>query len=101
MFGATDSGISAPPGKYVYRVRGIEAVREADAFDRPLRVAVHLVGQLDAEGLEQRGHDVDGVVVLAANLAGGVDPFRPGDDQRIGCAAAVVAVALPQLERRV
>src|SRR6185369_11312726 len=83
------------------RVGGVEAVRKADTLERLLRVAVDRVGQLDAEAFVQRRDDVDGVVVLAADLAGALDPLRPGDDQRVGSATAVVAVALPQLERRV
>ena len=82
-------------------VRIVEAGFEADALDRLLRVAVDDVRELDAEALEQGRHDVDRVAVLAADLAIGLDPGRPRDDQRVGRAALVVRVALPQLEGRV
>ncbi len=83
------------------RIRVVQAVGEADALDRLLRVPVHLVGGFEVEALVDRRHDVDGVRVLAADLAGPSDAAGPRHDQRVGGAAAVVAVALPHLERRV
>ena len=84
--------------------RGIrigEAGLEAEAFEWLLGVAVDDIGQFEAEAFVEGRHDVDRVVVLAADLAGGGDPGRPGDDQRVGGAALVVRVALPQLEGRI
>ena len=51
----------------------LEAVLEARAFERPLRVALDLFRQLDAEALVDGGHDVDAVRVLVADLALGLD----------------------------
>ena len=65
-------------------VTGVEAVREADPLDRLLGVAVHLVGQLDAEAFVERRDDVDRVRVLPADLARAADALRPGDDGRTG-----------------
>ena len=79
----------------------VEGGPEAHPVELRLGVAVDDVRELDAEALEQRGHDVDGVGVLASVLAGGLDALRPGDDQRVGRAALEVGIALPELERRV
>ena len=54
----------------------------------------------DTHDIEDRWHDVDGMMVLVAYLALTLDPLRPGHDQRV-TNAAVIAIALPHLERRV
>ena len=56
--------------------------------------------RLDAEHVQDGRHDVDGVVVLLADLAAGRRAGGPRDDARIA-RAAVELVALPHLERRV
>jgi hypothetical protein len=65
-----------------------------------LDVALDGLGRLDAEDVEDGGHEVDRVVVLLADLALGLHAGRPGDDAGVAC-AAVELVALPHLERRV
>ena len=57
-------------------------------------------GRLDAQQVQDRGHHVDDVRVLGADLAAGRDPPRPGDDERIA-GAAPVGLPLPPAERRV
>ena len=52
------------------------------------------------ERVEHGRHHVDGVRVLRADLALGLDALRPVDDERIADAAAV-GLALPAAERRV
>ena len=59
-----------------------------------------VVGRLDAQQVQNRGHHVDDVRVLGADLAPGRDPARPGDDERIA-GAATVGLPLPPAERRV
>src|SRR5262249_13777696 len=83
------------------RVRVGEARGEADPLDGLLRVALDLVGRLDPEALVERRDDVDRVRELRSQLAGRGDALRPADDQRVGGAAAIAAVALPELEGRV
>src|SRR5678816_4547785 len=56
--------------------------------------------RLDAERVEHRGQQVDGMAVLAADLAPGLDALRPADDEWIRGAAAI-GLALPAFERRV
>ena len=78
-----------------------KAGREADALDRLLGVALDDLGQLDAEAFVAASGRCRsrGCTAGASRLR--ADPRRPGDDQRVGGAALVVGVALPQLERRV
>ena len=78
----------------------VEAVPEARALERPLRVALDLLGQLDAEALVHGGHDVDAVCVLVAQLALGLDACRPVHHHRVAY-AALPGVALEELEGRV
>ena len=78
----------------------VEAVAHRDALDGDLRHALDRLGLLDAEAVQQRGDDVDGVVVLVADLAARAHAGGPGDDARVG-GAAVERVALPHLERGV
>src|SRR4051795_6161069 len=62
---------------------GIEAVAHADTVEVALGVARERLGRLDAERVEDRRDEVDGVVVLLADLALGLDAGRPGDDARV------------------
>ena len=57
-------------------------------------------GRLEAQQVQDRGHHVDDVRVLGADLAPGRDPPRPGDDERVA-GAAPVGLPLPPAERRV
>ncbi len=82
--------------------RGVGVI-EAVAHRNPvewvlLDPAVHR-GHLQADGLQDRRHDVDGVVVLVAHLAAGLHPLGPVDDQRVTGAAGELRVALEHLER--
>jgi hypothetical protein len=58
------------------------------------------LGHLDADDVEDGRHDVDRMVILVADLAARLDALGPGNDERIGCAAGVLGVALEHLERR-
>ena len=82
------------------RGRVVEAAAHADPVERRLDVPLDPRGWLDVEHVEDRGHDVHGVVVLVAHLAPGRHPRRPRDDARVG-GAPVELVALPHLEGRV
>ena len=80
--------------------RVVERVREAHAFERPLRDAVEELRRVEPERREDRRRDVDDVRVLAAHLAARRDALRPVHDQRVAH-AALVQVALPAPQRRV
>ncbi len=80
--------------------RVAERRREADAVQRHLRDAVHLVRRRHADRIEDGRGDVDRVAELAAELAGALQPCRPADDQRVAYAAAVGVLLVP-LQRRV
>ena len=55
---------------------------------------------LDPEGVQDGGHDIDGVMVLVPDLTVARLGRGPGDDARVG-GAAVELVPLPHLERGV
>ena len=74
-------------------VGGVEAVAHRHPGQRGLPVAVDDLGHLHAAAVEDRRDDVGAVVVLAADLAPGLDAGRPVDHQRVAH-AALVAVAL-------
>ena len=57
-------------------------------------------GRLDAENVQDRGDEVDRVVVLLADLPARLRAGGPRDDAGVA-GSAVVLVALPHLERRV
>ena len=78
----------------------VEGVGEAHALDRCLRHSADGGRWPDAEGVQNGRHQVDGVAVLGADLTSCGDLGRPGDDARVGGAAAV-GLALPATERRV
>ena len=80
--------------------RVVEAVSHADAVELALRVPLDRLRSVHAEDVEDRGDEVDRVVVLVADLPARLDPLGPGDDARVA-GAAVELVALPHLERRV
>ena len=61
------------------RVRAIEGVSHAHAFDWFLRDAIHGRRSLDAGGLENCRHNIDHVVELRANAAQILDVAWPGD----------------------
>ena len=62
--------------------------------------AVDVGGRRDAGHVEDGGHDVDGMGVLATQLAAARNPSGPVHDQRVGD-ATLVHLALPSPERRV
>src|SRR5262245_10577094 len=68
---------------------GGEGVSETDAFDRALDVAVDLTRLGNADDLHQRGHHVDAVVELRAQLAAILDDFGPRHEHRVARAAEV------------
>ena len=73
---------------------------EADAVERLLGHAVDLVGDVEADGGQDRRHQVDGMGELAAHRAGVGDAAGPVHDQgRAG--PAEPGVALPELVGRV
>ena len=82
------------------RVGVVEGVGEADPVQGRLGDAADRLGRLDAQQVQDRGHHVDDVRVLGADLAPGLDPLRPGHDERIA-GPAPVGLALPPAERRV
>ena len=72
----------------------------ARAVEAALDVPLDGLRRLDAERVEDRGDDVDRMVILVPDLALGLDAGRPRDDARVR-RTAVELVALPHLERRV
>jgi hypothetical protein len=88
--------------RHVLRGRGalLEDVRERDALDRTLCDAIDLLRRLDADEIEDRRHQVDGMHVLVPRLALGRESCGPVDDERIAH-ATFVGLALPTLQRRV
>jgi hypothetical protein len=77
----------------------LERVGHGHAGQRRLLGAVDDFRHLDPARLEDRRVDVDGVVELVSHLALGLDPLRPGDDERVAD-AALVDVALEHPIRR-
>ena len=61
------------------RVRAIEGISHADAFDWFLCDAIHGRRCLDASGFENRRNDVDDVVELRTNATQILYMARPGD----------------------
>ena len=78
----------------------VKARAHTDTFNGVLCIAFDYLRRFDTHDIEDRRHDVDGMVVLVAHLATTLDPFRPGDQQRVAD-ATVVGIALPHLERRI
>jgi len=72
----------------------------ADTLDGVLRVALNDLRRFDTRAVEDRRHDVDGMVILVAQLVLALDTLRPVNQKRVAD-AAVIAIALPHLERRV
>ena len=82
------------------RLGRVEGVGEADALERRLGDAADRLRRLEAERVEHGRDHVDRVRVLGAQLAARLHPIRPGEDERVGRAAAV-GLALPAAERGV
>src|SRR5437660_10396804 len=80
------------------RLRIVECVREADAFDRRLGDSLDARRGFDAQYIENSRHHVDGMRVLGAHFTLRFDTFRPMDDARIADTAAI-SLALPAAER--
>ncbi len=78
----------------------VQRVGEADSVQGRLGDAADRRGRLDAQQVQDRGHHVDDVRVLGADLAPGRDPPRPADDERVA-GPAPVGLPLPPAERRV
>ena len=72
-----------------------QAVRHAHAVDRLLRHPVHGVRRVDVDELEDRGEDVDDVVVLGAHLSDRDTSVRPAQDEPVGDAAGVSELLVP------
>ena len=89
----------------VLRVDGafgrIERVDHAHAFDRLLLDAVDHARRLDPRRLEDRRHDVDDVMELAADTARILDVTRPRNSQALPRSAKVRCDLLRPFERRV
>ena len=83
------------------RVRLVEGVGHAHAFDRLLLDAIDHLRRLDTGRFEDRRHDVDDVVELVANAASVLDVARPRDRHALARAAEVRRDLLGPLERRV
>src|SRR6185437_16258390 len=81
-------------------LRVVEAIAHAHAVEGALRMPLDRCGRLHPQRIEDRRDDVNGMVVLLANLATHLEAGWPRDDARVAC-AAVELVALPHLERRV
>ena len=82
------------------RIPVVEGLGNAHAFNGRLGHATDGIRRLDAQAVEHRRHQVDGVDILRAQRVLGLHASRPVDDQRIGNAAAV-GFTLPAPERRV
>ena len=83
------------------RLGVVERIEHADAFDRRLRHAVHRERLGYSCRFENRRRDVDDVAELRADLALGLDAFRPVDDGAVACAAPVRRDLLGPLVGRV
>src|SRR3954465_10150050 len=83
------------------RTRLVEGVGHADAFDRLLLDSVNRLRSRDAGRLENRRHDIDDVVELAADAASVLDTVRPGDRQALPRATKMRSNLLRVLERSV
>ena len=78
----------------------VERVADAHAGHRRLLVAVDDLRLGHADGVEDRRHDVDEVVVLVAQLALGLDSLRPVHGHPGHVAAAVGHLDAPGRRRR-
>ncbi len=78
----------------------VERGREADPVEGRLRDAANRRRRLEPEQVEDRRDHVDDVRVVGAHLPLARDSLRPGDDERVGGAAAV-GLPLPAPERGV
>ena len=85
------------PGR---RLGVVEGMGEAQALDRRLGDAPDAGRRLDPQQLQHRRDHVDGVGVLRADFALGLDALGPVDDERVADAAAI-GLALPAAEGRV
>jgi hypothetical protein len=83
------------------RVRLVEGIGHAHAFDGLLSEPVHHLRCRDAGNVEDRGHDVDEVVELGTNAASVFDPVWPSDDHTLPGAAEVGGDLFGPLERRI
>jgi hypothetical protein len=81
-------------------LRVVEGMSERDTLERRLGDPANGLRRIEPERIEHRRDHVDGVRVLAADLAARADPRRPRDHERIG-GPAPVRLALPAAERAV
>ena len=88
------------PGRRV-GVGLVKRVGQARTFDRQLLDTVDRVGRRDTGRLEDRRHDVDDVVELAANVARVADVAGPRDRHALRRAAEMGRYLLHPFERRV
>src|SRR5437868_5846273 len=77
-----------------------EGMGEANTLDGRLGDALDDRWRLDVQRFEHSRHHIDGVGVLRADVAPGLDTFRPMDDEWVADAAAI-GLALPAAEGRV
>ena len=82
---------------FAWSERIIQRRSKTHAFDRRLFHACNRIRRIDADELEERGHDVDGVHVLMSGATFGSNPSRPAEDERVRH-AAFMGVALESLE---
>src|SRR6059036_2755615 len=87
--------------RWCARIRPVECVGHAHAFDRFLGDAIHHNRGRDAGGLKECRYDVDYVVELVADAALVLDSGRPGNGHALTRAAKVSCDLLRPLERRV
>ena len=83
------------------RVRLVQGIRDAHAFDRFLRNAVDHHRRRDSSGFEDRWHDVNHVVELVANATFVRDAVGPGQAHALLGSPEVGGHLLGPLERRI
>ena len=81
-------------------LRVVNGTAEAYALHWRLGYSMYLLRRSDVEELKHRRGDVHDVRILAADLASGLNSFRPVDDAGVSH-AALVYLPLPALEGRV
>src|SRR5436309_10379840 len=82
------------------RIRRVERIGHAHAFDRFLLDPVDFVRCLDAGGFKDRWHDVDHVMELGANTTRVLDVTGPRDAHALPGAAEMRGNLFGPFERR-
>src|SRR6185437_6173524 len=68
-------------------LRVVEAIAHAHTVESALGMPLDRRGRRHSQHIEDRRHDVDGVVILIADLTFRLETRWPGEDARIACAA--------------